>query len=30
MERMQILIDSAITNARTDPELSQNPSFNCT
>ena len=23
MERMQILIDSAITNARTDPELSQ-------
>ena len=24
MERMQILIDSAITNARTDPELSQN------
>ena len=24
MERMQILIDSAISNARTDPELSQN------
>ena len=23
MERMQILIDNAITNARTDPELSQ-------
>ena len=23
MERMQILIDSAITNSRTDPELSQ-------
>ena len=23
MERMQILIDSAITNARTDPDLSQ-------
>lgn len=27
LERMQILIDNAITNARTDPELSQRQAF---
>ena len=27
MERMQILIDNAISNARTDPELSQRQAF---